>query len=176
MPHQPPAPIGRLITEGQLYLLAAAVALTAAGVLWATGYEHSIATALLVVTAAVGVLGWRGCVSDEARRREMRALRAEVLHYGGVIEMMARDMESADVRNERAIERAREHGAAEAMAEAQAERQQLVEQHRAEVDEVRRAAEARGYVAGARQRLGDSRSLRLRLVRPDGQRERVHPY
>ncbi|MFG3709236.1 hypothetical protein ACGF7U_31520 [Micromonospora sp. NPDC047670] len=163
--------IGRSITEGQIYLLTAAVAVTAAGVLWVTGHEHTIATALLSATAAAGVLGWRSHASDDARRRELGELRGELRHYGEVVEMMARDMEAADVRHERDIERARLQGVAEAMAEAQAERQLLIEQHQVELEEVRRKAEARGYVAGVRQRLADGgRALRLRLVRSDGQR------
>ncbi|MEV0805708.1 hypothetical protein [Micromonospora sp. NPDC050200] len=175
MPHQPsPSTPGCSISEGHVYLLATAVALTAAAVLWVTGHEHTIATALLVAMAAVGVVGWRSHASDDERRREVRTVRAEMRHYGEVVEMMARDMEAADVRSERAIERAWQQGAAEAAAAAQAERQNLVEQHQAELDEVRRKAEARGYVAGVRHRLDGGRSLRLRLVRPDSQR--VGPY
>ncbi|MEW2383403.1 hypothetical protein AB0873_15110 [Micromonospora sp. NPDC047707] len=125
---------GRSITGWQVvYLLVAAVALTATGVMWASGYQHTIATALLVVAVAIGILGWRAEVSDEARRSELRELRGELRHYAEVVEMMAADMEAAAARNERAIERAHKQGAAEANLQAQAERQRLVEQHQAEL-------------------------------------------
>lgn len=167
-----PPPTRRSITEGQLYLLVAAAAVTADVVLWAKGVEITIATALLVGTAAVGVVGWRIQVSEESRRRELREVRGEVRHFAGVVEMMAADMEAADVRTEQAIERAWQQGAAEAAAEGQAERQRLVERHQEELEEVRRKAEARGYVAGARQRLGGEggRPTRLRVVRQEGRR------
>ncbi|QOC89894.1 hypothetical protein [Micromonospora craniellae] len=54
------------------------------------------------------------------------------------------------------------------------ERQRSPERHQAELEDVRRRAEARGYVAGARKRLDSEGSMRLRLVRGDGQRP--HPY
>lgn len=175
MPHQSPLPTaGCSITEGHVYLLAAAVALTASAVMWATGYEHTIATALLVAMAAVGVLGWRQHASDGGRRREMRTLRADLLHFGEVIDMMARDMEAADLRNERAVEQARRQGSHEAMATAAAERQQLAERHRVDLEAAVRRAEARGFVAGARQRLGGGgREFTPRVVRPD---QNARPY
>ncbi|WP_162959287.1 hypothetical protein [Micromonospora tulbaghiae] len=155
MLHQSPAStFGCAIAAGHLYLVAAAVGLTASIVMWATGREQTIVTDLLVAMAAVGVLGWRHHSSDDQRRREEQAMRAELLHFGEVIELMARDMEAADLRAQDAVERARQQGAAEAAAAASAERQRLVERHRTELEATRRRAEARGFVSGARQRLG----------------------
>ncbi|MEV7268390.1 hypothetical protein AB0N38_33025 [Micromonospora aurantiaca] len=149
MPDQPSSSTGCSITAGSLYLLAAAVALTAAGVLWATGHEHTIATALLAAMAAVGALGWRSHASDDARRRELREMRGELVHYAEVVEMMAKDIEAADARSERAAEMAREHGRIQAGEIARMRELHLRDVFAAELDEAERNAYARGVEAGA---------------------------
>jgi hypothetical protein len=85
---------------------------------------------------------------------QRRRYRRDARHYQDVIESMAADMEADERRHQAELECVRLRTVAEVLAEAHAERQLLIQRHQVDLAEAERKAEARGYVAGVRKRLG----------------------
>ncbi len=93
------------VTAGTLCLTAVAAVL---GLLqWADLIHvlHGAYEALTVLAIIIGGCGWIGWRINGLAKQRDAELRAELRHYAGVIEMMARDMTAADVRHHAEVTR-----------------------------------------------------------------------